>query len=795
MTYEKKILQKDMRIHLTRALWLSRILIHVNPKSKLAQNLADWFCGAYPYARKGAGHIWLNVTVPDKFPMTEDRYGRTNSEGTFTADQQSHNAMRKEQRRVHRFTLLKEIVDKSIGKKNKQREETPTEQNINMFSQKIGLSDLETQVILCLADYKSQSGEASPISVIRGHSDYNDDFSSIAKTIAIMLDADEKAIEEIISPRGRLSIAGIIQPKVLNDEQIQFSYADSTGDISLSKFFIALINRPIIDENNLERAVFGTPVTTRLQKSDYDYMAADRDVLISFVKAIRDDAWKHSGFMGLYGEPGIGKSQLAGVIAQESELPFYYLGTSKANEREGQKPHDDEMTRKEIFAELRFKNLFAQKIGAKVGFVLEEADGALRQKNTEKSDEASKGHVNETLENTRCPVIIITNSLEALERSTIRRILPVIGMSTPPDGVVVSLIERMAKAYDLPFDRDKMIDLMIKYHGLSIGEIERVAAYTFIAVKDDPEKLWSQFEHNIESALTALQGGLQMPRARTYVPANFNIGLLHTSHDVSHIQSAFKRAIAARHNPKIMLYGLAGTGKRTLATHLFEQANLRVMECPFSELIGLGGYEELISIFREAAATRKGVLITRAEVFYLQKDVNTNFANVRIMMEAGTPVIFTADLQHQDHDFSYSYDSSLKETDKKPWAVTVTSQIAHEYKPPHLAQGFDAVIECKSLTRTHLNAAFTALFQEPMPQTLAHGIQAPITIGDLVAVKQQVDFMLPPDTLRAAFAAQVLANLKAPFSSHTGKPPHNPDASDAVLQIGQQTQMPKPHKN
>ncbi len=359
-----------------------------------------------------------------------------------------------------------------------------------------------------------------------------------------------------------------------------------------------------------------------------------------------------------------------------------------------------------------------------------------------------KARIHDILDQARCPIVWIVNSVARMDASTRRRF----SFAVEFGALAPETLKRLARAWLDGIDMDEHlregIATMAGRYGLPASSFEwmRGLVSSIIASGKDAgtilERVRSLFESNVK-----LLTGREPPRADCvleYDPDALSISVT-VDRVLSLVRNAYARIDAAdrpeggRHGMRLLFHGSSGTGKTELARHIAETLDRPLLCKRASDILApyVGQNEQNIKrIFAEAEATKAILLVDEADSFFYDRSgaqrswERTLVNEFLVQMETFRGVMIC----------STNYPSILDKA---------------------LARRFHESVEFKSLSRD----AVTRLLARYYPELAFEAGAAdaivkagPITAGDFGALKGRTDY-LDPGQLSADYVTNSLVEL------------------------------------
>jgi transitional endoplasmic reticulum ATPase len=397
-----------------------------------------------------------------------------------------------------------------------------------------------------------------------------------------------------IAPEGRLAHLGLI---------------DVRDEPRLTGVVRRILSLPRLGAHNVSDLLLGKPESASLGWDDFAHLGDMRDLAARIVQTSGKARGAAQGAnILLYGPPGTGKSEFAKTLGAFLGFSVQFCGESGDGEREP--------NRRERIAALMIANAIGG-VARKTVIVVDEADDLFAgvDEDDASTRRGSKVFMNRLVERAAAPTIWITNEIDRLGPSVVRRMNLVLRFARPSLAVRKNMVERIARAAGFRLDANSALGLARAPAAPALIEnaIRSAAAIKGSAV--DARKI-------LESGLQAL-GVRERPTAPT--PIDFDPAL--SSADVDLAELADQIARSPCRALSFCLSGLPGTGKSAYARHLAERLDMEILEKRFSDLASmyLGESEKAFAAaFEEAADLRAFLILDEADSLLRDRSMARN---------------------------------------------------------------------------------------------------------------------------------------------------------------------------
>lgn len=394
-------------------------------------------------------------------------------------------------------------------------------------------------------------------------------------------------IIESINPDGYEHI-------VLSDEIVEF-LNDIAGDDLLARY-VRWDTEPVFPLHN------------------FNVSEDDISIIMSLLKS------KQPCNILLYGEPGTGKTQFARSVAAHTHRKIFMLSYSGNHES---------IIRESIGSRLKAVAI-AMKIAEKNDAILiiDEADALLNTESFFFFDVQDKGLINDLLDRNAAQCIWISNRVNGVSYSTMRRFNFNISFkqfdATRRMFIWNSLLKR--SKIGKYFTTHIIYKLSQKYavNAAEIANAIQTLELMYTKKRISQERILPVLEKLLQRHVEIC--GKRMKRQLSLLAPHYDITLCNTDTNLEEVVKVVKRYYAGQcdiTNISILLWGPSGTGKTEFVKYLKEQTGKELIIKHASDLMSMyvGQTEKLIRAAFEEAKQEKSILfIDEADSFFVTRE-------------------------------------------------------------------------------------------------------------------------------------------------------------------------------
>lgn len=464
--------------------------------------------------------------------------------------------------------------------------------NLALLQECFGLSALEVQIIYALYSYSKASGYCSCLD------DDKLDYYEVCALIGEVLQVSHTKVAKLLMADMPLRQLGLLDT----------GYAD--GRLELESFAQSLMQEPLSRSEFVGSVARAMPAST-LECHDFSYMQKDLDMLLDYCKNAKSPS------VFLYGKPGVGKNEIAALLAKELNRELWEIHNLK-NGKVEDKRYEQFVRAQTMLDKDRAMILLDE---------CEDIFPTLYARFFE--NKPSKNTLNKMLESVKIPSIFLSNSA-AIDPAFLRRFDIVLEIHAPPQEKKQEILQKALQSQGIKVD--SRIMRQMSESSLSQGVLLQACKVAKTLAKNRATQSAKERQKSIrESLIQVLNEHLKLQGQKlisTSKPKSlpYDMSLINASVDMQSLCERIKSVCGARDSKesatadstqgiRILAHGMAGSGKSEFAKALAKELNKPIMLKRASDLLSMwvGGSEQNIAAaFREAE--KRGAILVLDEV-------------------------------------------------------------------------------------------------------------------------------------------------------------------------------------
>ena len=420
--------------------------------------------------------------------------------------------------------------------------------------------------------------------------------SDLQRTAAIMADLLKQPKNQILSALkkgSKLDAYGLIDRDYRPDSV--HDYLDWGETLDFDEF----VTQPL-NENVLLKSCTEVAQVPSLQLDDFAHITGMKEIMLTYLQQALKHHRKGVNLL-IYGVPGTGKTEFAGLLAQVLGISAYNITYMDS---------DGDVVKAE--QRLNYSRLAQTLLNGKQALLIfddieDVFNGSLMERSVAQKN---KAWTNQLLENNNVPMIWLSNSVSGIDPAFLRRFDLILEMPDLPlknkSALITQLTEgKLSPAYVQHFAKVRSLTPAI------LSRIIRVAKE--LNTSNFAETLLMMFNQTLKSQ--------NKPKIEPLVlgKADYNLDYVACNDNIHRISEGLKRSKKGR----ICCYGPPGTGKTAWAAWLAEQLNMPLLLRQGSDLLNpyVGGTERNIAqAFEQAKADNALLVLDEVDTFLFSRE-------------------------------------------------------------------------------------------------------------------------------------------------------------------------------
>ncbi|WP_240224424.1 ATP-binding protein [Rheinheimera hassiensis] len=407
-------------------------------------------------------------------------------------------------------------------------------------------------------------------------------------------------IEEVAYLLNKLYAQGFFQSRV---------WVTEPQDIEIPLAVLSVVTTQRIDSkvSLLQNVLSKSPAST-LSCSQFDYV--DTELLLGYLGEAVDSA--HTGVnILLYGEAGSGKTELARVLARELQLTLYegrnlLIEDGRVSNEFGAKSADTQRLQYVAAIQKLLKDTSATLL------LVDECESLFSNADRHYSKET----VHRLLETNQVPCIWITNHIDQLEDSYIRRFKLAIEVKSPEKAALAAISKATLKGLSVAQGFHQQLGQTKNLTPAIIANAGYIAKTLGFTRKAAERVIGEVIEHTLSAC------GLWDDTSRYQPQLAFDIDLLNIKQPAT-VLKEISQAVANDLPVRVLISGPPGSGKTAFAHHLAQQHQRELKRVLSSDVLDkyVGGSEQRIAeLFHQAEQQNQFLLLDEVDSLLTSRD-------------------------------------------------------------------------------------------------------------------------------------------------------------------------------
>ena len=420
--------------------------------------------------------------------------------------------------------------------------------------------------------------------------------SDLQRTATIMADLLKQPKNEILSALkkgSKLDAYGLIDRNYRLDGVQDYLAWGETLD------FDEFVTQPL-NEYALLKSCTEIPQVPSLQLDDFVHIASMKDMMLTYLQQALKHHQKGVNLL-IYGEPGTGKTEFAGLLAQALGISAYNITYMDS---------DGDVVKAE--QRLNYSRLAQTLLNGKQALLIfDEIEDVFNGSLMERSvAQKNKAWTNQLLENNNVPMIWLSNSVFGIDPAFLRRFDFILEMPDLPlrnkSALITQLAEgKLSPAYVQHFAKVRSLTPAILSRTIRVAKELNTSNFAETLLMMFNQTLKSQNKPKIEPLVLG--------------KANYNLDYVACNDNIHRISEGLKRSKKGR----ICCYGPPGTGKTAWAAWLAEELDMPLLLRQGSDLLNcyVGETEKNIAqAFEQAKADNALLVLDEVDTFLFSRE-------------------------------------------------------------------------------------------------------------------------------------------------------------------------------
>ena len=420
--------------------------------------------------------------------------------------------------------------------------------------------------------------------------------SDLQRTAAIMADLLKQPKNQILSALkkgSKLDAYGLIDRDYRPDSV--HDYLDWGETLDFDEF----VTQPL-NENVLLKSCTEVAQVPSLQLDDFAHIAGMKEMMLTYLQQALKHHQKGVNLL-IYGVPGTGKTEFAGLLAQALGISAYNITYMDS---------DGDVVKAE--QRLNYSRLAQTLLNGKQALLIfDEIEDVFNGSLMERSvAQKNKAWTNQLLENNNVPMIWLSNSVFGIDPAFLRRFDFILEMPDLPlrnkSALITQLAEgKLSPAYVQHFAKVRSLTPAILSRTIRVAKELNTLNFAETLLMMFNQTLKSQNKPKIEPLVLG--------------KADYNLDYVACNDNIHRISEGLKRSKKGR----ICCYGPPGTGKTAWAAWLAEELDMPLLLRQGSDLLNpyVGGTERNIAqAFEQAKEDNALLVLDEVDTFLFSRE-------------------------------------------------------------------------------------------------------------------------------------------------------------------------------
>lgn len=469
------------------------------------------------------------------------------------------------------------------------------------------------------------------------------------------------------------------------------------GCIDINDSILKVFDNPNCNTSEkIMKAILGQSMKSTLCLKDFEHIKSEADTVMKILTSAVEQK-KHGINILLYGGVGTGKTEFAKLMGNKTNIPVYAVKTKN--------PNLDEADRNDRLVDLYSKQFVLDNTD-RACILFDEAEDVMNR-GWGFNGNASKGYLNNLLDETKVPVIWTTNNISDVDPAFLRRMTYCVEFEKLSNDTRLEIWKKILRKNKLKISAKKVEELSKDY---DIPPSLIANAVQTTKMTDGGEEDFEKYIENVAKVVTKRKS---VKNKKEFEMKDYDENLVNADYDISNLTQKIKQC--GKQNFSLCLYGEPGTGKSLYARYLAKQLGIEVIMQRASDLISpfLGQTEQNIAkAFADAKAKKAMLIFDEADTFLQNRNNAYRSWEISQVNEMLTWM--------ETHEYPFVCTTNLLDTLDEASLRRFTFKIRFDF-----------------LKREQVNNAIEHFFGIKNANVNIKGL----TAGDFATVKKKIDFL------------------------------------------------------